>query len=93
MGIKDKDFREGNSKTLKTAFGLKLDKIIKPQSLQNPQKYQLNPIFVWPKPNKYEKKGIKRIKSSELQQLHEAYQYLLKRKALQVTKAVNSVLV
>ena len=34
LGIKDKEFREGNSKTLKTAFSQKLDKYLKPQCQQ-----------------------------------------------------------
>ena len=66
MGIRDKEFREGNAKTLSEAVGKRLEHgANKGQSTM--EKAQRG----------------KRTKRSEMVLIHEAYQYLLKRKSIQ----------
>ena len=69
MGIRDKEFREGNAKTLSEAVGKRLEHGggKSQQSHHTMEKVQRG----------------KKTKRSEMVLIHEAYQYLLKRKALQ----------
>ena len=82
LGIRDKEFREGNSKTLKEAFSKTLDEALRPK--KTPSKVHLG-YHQYQKQKEDVKRG-KRAKSTELQLIHEAYQYLLKRKSFQVAR-------
>ena len=66
LGIRDKEFREGNTKTLTSAVGKRLENGAKTPKAEM----------------EFNRRG-KRNKRSEMVLVHEAYQYLLKRKALQ----------
>ena len=84
LGIKDKEFREGTNKTLKNAFAKKFEQSIRPSPVKATSKYS----FYYAKDYDIESKLQRgqKSKSTELQLMHEAYQYLLKRKALQVKR-------
>ena len=76
MGIKDKEFREGDTKFLQKAFGRRAaggGSIITNANEKKNFIFGLRPFH-----------KVKRSKSSDMLLLHEAFQYLLKRKALQV---------
>ena len=47
---------------------------------------------MWPRQNQNGLPRGKRVKSAEMHQLHEAFQYLLKRKALQVRGSSQAML-
>ena len=78
MSIKEREFREGNADTLKVAFGAKMVEILgnKNQTKKNDWTYSS------------ERKNKKNFRT-EFVQLHEAFQYLLKRKFLQVSINYN----
>ena len=78
MSIKEREFREGNGDTLKAAFGAKMVEILghKNQTKKNDWTYSS------------ERKNKKNFRT-EFVQLHEAFQYLLKRKFLQVSTTHN----
>ena len=76
MGIKDKEFREGNSKSLQNAFGRRLLK--GPAICYDAENEKLLNLGLKPV------KKLRRSKSSDMVLLHEAFQYLIKRKSLQV---------
>ena len=77
MGIKDKEFREGNSKSLQNAFGRRLLK--GPAICYDAENEKLLNLGLKPV------KKLRRSKSSDMVLLHEAFQYLIKRKSLQVS--------
>ena len=74
----DKEFREGDTKFLQKAFGRRA---AGGGSLITNSNEKKNFIFGLKPFHK-----VKRSKSSDMLLLHEAFQYLLKRKALQVTR-------
>ena len=78
LSIKEREFREGNADTLKAAFGAKMVEILghKNQTKKNDWTYSS------------ERKNKKNFRT-EFVQLHEAFQYLLKRKFLQVSTTHN----
>ena len=78
LSIKEREFREGNADTLKVAFGAKMVEILghKNQTKKNDWTYSS------------ERKNKKNFRT-EFVQLHEAFQYLLKRKFLQVSTTHN----
>ena len=76
MGIKDKEFREGNSKSLQNAFGRRILK--GPAICYDAENEKLLNLGLKPV------KKLRRSKSSDMVLLHEAFQYLIKRKSLQV---------
>ena len=71
MGIRDKEFREGNAKTLSEAVGKRLEHGANKGQQTNNQSTM-----------EKAQRG-KRTKRSEMVLIHEAYQYLLKRKTIQ----------
>lgn len=73
MGIRDKEFREGNAKTLSEAVGKRLE-----HGANKGQNNQSTKV----------QRG-KRTKRSEMVLIHEAYQYLLKRKTIQQQQVRN----
>ena len=73
MGIKDKEFREGDTKFLQKAFAYRA---AGGGSIITNANEKKNFIFGL--------KKVKRSKSSDMLLLHEAFQFLLKRKSLQV---------
>ena len=79
LSIKEREFREGNADTLKVAFGAKMIEILgnKNQTKKNDWTYSS------------ERKNKKNFRT-EFVQLHEAFQYLLKRKFLQVSITHNT---
>ena len=86
MGIKGKEFKEGSQKYLQNVFGKKLQMGIEAKL---PKKPYLDPeeeklVYLGVKP-----KTKLKSKSADMMLLHEAFQYLVKRKTLQVRKTLK----
>lgn len=85
LGLKDKEFREGSNKTLKCAFAKKLEQTIRPNNSQHPKNsFDYFTLRFNGGTTSKANNSCKRPKSTDMQLMHEAFQYLLKRKALQV---------
>ena len=85
MGIKGKEFKEGSQKFLQNVFGKKLQMGIEAKL---PRKTYLDPedeklVYLGVKP-----KSKVKSKSADMMLLHEAFQYLVKRKSLQVRNII-----
>ena len=86
LGLKDKEFREGNFTTLKSAFACKFQQSLLPNKKTGLKWAHFGPTGH----DKNMTKEKKRSKNHELVLLHEAFQYLVRRKSIQTQQIYSS---